>query len=213
MHATRSGDLPHWRTERGAIFCRTVAMHLREELFSLQLRVEADNGWESRDIILGGGPFASDDKVYCIDVSDIPGERLRIKLTPPPHYWMINYVGVDYSENTPVTVTELKPSTAYDRDGLDMTNLLTKKDDHYHVMEPSDPAVNVAFDVPPNESNMDRSFILKATGYYDIHVSPEGGPSEQLLERLAAEPGFAARYASRQIEKWHEAALRRLALR
>jgi hypothetical protein len=126
---------------------------------------------------------------------------------------MINYVGVDYSVDLPVHAIELSPRKATDSEGSDVKALLNREDDHYHVMESTDQPIHVAFDVPQKPAEMNRSFILKATGYYDIHVEADGEPEEQLLSRIDQEPGFAARYAADQIARWHEEALTTLASR
>ena len=102
---------------------------------------------------------------------------------------------------------------ATDANGNDVGVLLAESDDHYHVMESTDQAMHVVFDVPNKPNKMNRSFILKATGYYDIHVQADGEPDEGLLSRIEQEPGFAARYAARQIEKWQQEALNTLASR
>ncbi|PIU45115.1 MAG: hypothetical protein COS95_05515 [Ignavibacteriales bacterium CG07_land_8_20_14_0_80_59_12] len=45
---------------------------------------------------------------------------------------------------------------------------------------------------------MDRSILLKATGYYDIHLAAKGDPQTAVLDRIHNEPGFTLKYASEE---------------
>jgi hypothetical protein len=158
---------------------------------------------------VGGGPFVSEDRVYTVDLRDVPGDVLRIKLTPPLGFWQIDYVAVDYGEDMPVAeAVELEPYEAYDSGGQDMRDVLAHADGWYMVMpEIGDQAV-VKFLAVPEREGMERSYILKASGYYDIHLDGKGdgrGSSRMdILERIMDEPGFTIRYALQKYLEWQK---------
>jgi hypothetical protein len=198
-------DVHAWYKEvknHGPAYFKMLNMHVREELYSLQIKVETEKGWESKGLVIGGGPFISENKVCLLDIRDVPGDTLRIKLTPPSTFWMINYMAVDYSEDLPVQVREISPVQAVDHNGKDIREMLAKNDNDYFVMPNIGDRAELIFDAPPLREGMARSVILKASGYYEIHLQAQGEPQVELLERIHTEPGFAVKQALKEYLDW-----------
>ncbi len=159
-------------------------------------------------MFLGGGPFASEDKAYLLDVSDVPGDTLTLRLTPPPLFWMINFIGVDYSEgDVPIQVTELLAEEAVDQDGRDVRDLLAATDGSYLSMPTIGERADLVFEAPDRHPGLARSVFVKASGYYDIHLDADGPPDLDLLARLAAEPGLLAQFALDEYHEWRASLL------
>jgi hypothetical protein len=189
--------------KNGPAFYRMVKTHTREELYSLQIRVETEKGWISKGLIIGGGPFVSEDKIYLLDISDVSGEVLKIKLTPPAAFWMINYLAVDYSEDIPVLVREVEALKALDDRGRDVKETLTKEDNNYLIMPDTGNSAELIFPCPPRQEGLARTVVLKASGYYDIHLEAKGEPRMDVIERFVAEPGYIVEYAFQEYLKWN----------
>ena len=176
--------------------------NLRDELYRLHIRVETQNGWQSKGTIVGGGPFVSEDKIYIIDLKDVPGDTLRIKLTPPAAFWILNYLALDYTEDLPITITEIDAIEAIDHKGQDVREILAENDNTYLIMPNIRDYAELVFESPPRIPGMDRSVILKASGYYDIHLEAKGEPQRELLKKFVREPGAAISYALKEYRKW-----------
>jgi len=188
----------------GPSYFKTTNMNLREELYYLKIRVETENGWKSKGIIFGGGPYTSEDKAYILDISDVPYDTLRIKLTPPAKFWTINYLAVDYSNDLPIKVTEIGAVEAIDQKDKDVREILAKEDDNYLIMPNTGDAAELTFNSPARTDAMDRTIILKASGYYDIHLRAEEEPRYNILEKIHSEPGFMIQYAFKEYLKWKQ---------
>ena len=186
----------------GPAYSSNIMMNLREELYGLQIRVETDKGWETKEIIRGGNPLISENVVYNLDLGDVTGETLKIKLTPPAAFWMINFLAADYTEDLPVTLTALEAEEAVDHKGQDVHELLATEDSKYHEMPDISDSVNVVFESTPRIPGMERTVFLKANGYYDIHLQAEGAPQYELIQRLQREPGFALQHAHQEYLQW-----------
>jgi hypothetical protein len=78
-------------------------------------------------------------------------------------------------------VRELEVAEAVNHKGEDIRESLRTDDDNFYVTEKGDYA-KITINEPPPVSNMARSFILKAIGYYKIQASN----SEQTMNKHAA---------------------------
>lgn len=186
----------------GPCLFKLLNMHLREELYSLQIRVETPEGWTSKGLIVGGGPLVSETKAYPLDLADVVGDTLRIKLTPPAAFWKINYLAVDYSEDEPVQSVELEAVEAVDHRGEEVGERLAQTDGCYLEMSEIGDSAELVFNAPPRNPTAARTLILKASGYYDIHLGAQGEPNQEFLERIHSEPGFAVKHAFQEYLKW-----------
>lgn len=194
----------------GPAYHRMMYWNLSEELYRLSIRVETEDGWKSTGTIVGGGPFVSEDKVYLLDISDVPGDTLRIKLTPPAAFWMINYLAIDYTLDLPIEVKEIEAIEAVDHKGQDVREILAKNDNNYLIMPNIGDSAELVFESPPQNYGLERSVILKASGYYDIHLEAEGEPEAQILEKFLTEPTFTIQYAFKEYLKWKKENMQRI---
>lgn len=204
LHGNRIDDWYQEIDSRGPAYFRLQTMGLREELYRLQIRVETAQGWKSKGLILGGGPFISEDRIYTIDLKDVPGDIVRIKLTPPACYWMINYLRIDYSDDLPVAVTEMAPLSVLDNQNQNRRSSLLANDGDYLVMPDTGDFAEAVFDAPTEIPGMERTVILKASGYYDIHLEAKGEPQTEILDRITNEPGFIVRFAIQEFQQWEK---------
>jgi hypothetical protein len=174
----------------------------RDELFRLQVRVEAAGHWKSKGMLLGGGPFISEDRIYHLNIEDVPGDVLKVKLTPPAVFWMINQVAVDYTKDLPLKATEIQAAEASDSQGRDVRDALSLTDGQYFSMPKTSDWADLVFIVPPRQESLSRSVFAKASGYYDIHLKSGGEPQVEILEKIRTQPGFVIQHAMKEYQKW-----------
>ena len=139
----------------------------------------------------------ANDKAYVMDISDLPGSTLELRLCPPVTFWRFNYLGVDYSPDLTLQIQELAPQRAVNQDGLDVSQELSASDGNYLILPGAGNWAEVFFSEPPCREDLARSFILKISGYYDIHMAGQGEPQPELVDHFFNEPGFTIRYALR----------------
>lgn len=187
---------------KGPAYELTKKWYYDEELYQLQIRVETTNGWETRGTFIGGGPFASEDKAYVLDLKGVSGNALRIRLTPPAAFWAINSIAVDYSEDIPVQVQTIAAAEAVDYAGKDVRGVLALTDQTYQVMAETGNWADISFLAPPLRPGLERTILAKASGYYDIHMAAKGAPRMDILSRFLTEPGFGGYYGLQEYLKW-----------
>jgi hypothetical protein len=202
-------QLPDWYNSVnsfGRAFQKVMNWYATEELYLLQVRVETDTGWKTKGMIYGGGPFVAKDKAYVLDIADVPGETLRIRLTPASTFWLLDSLAVDYTTDLPLSPVELSPIKAVDKTGRDVRDELALRDGNYYIMPKNEDSAELTFLAPPQNPALARSVILKANGYYDVRLEASGEPQLDNIRRLWDEPGFAARYALRAFQRVQKAA-------
>jgi hypothetical protein len=212
MVELRGRDLGAWyasmdesQAARDALF----AWEVREELYALKIYVEEPTGWEVRGILPGTGPFISKDRIVPLDVSHVQGDQLRIRIQPPAGFWALNFFGVDYTPDRPVSVEKLEPATAQDLQGKDVLPELVANDDRYLAMPNIGDTADLTFHVPPRHAGTDRSVFLHSRGYYKLHVAAAGEPDTKTLQEIENVPGAAVHFAANQFARWQVAGQRK----
>jgi hypothetical protein len=177
----------------------------RDEVTSIDIRVATPAGWITKGSLGIGGPFVTRPRLYSFDIADVPGDVLKVQLTPAIGFWTINHLAVDYGADVAITAREIEADRAIDSAGTDIRPLLAATDNRYCVMPRNGDTADVVFKAPPRAAGLDRTVILKTNGYYDIHMGTLGDPQPAVLARIAAEPGYFVRYAMGEYQTWQAA--------
>src|SRR5690606_30846457 len=140
-----------------------------------------------------------------LDLSQVRGDTVRVRLESVPSFWLLDQVSLDYTADRPVTVTQLDLVQALDRTGRDVRALMANVDDDYYVLETGDEA-ELRFSVPDVPAGLERSYLLRSTGWYRVHTSMAGEPDIATLRRIADDSLGISRVAVGRLTE----ALRRL---
>ncbi|MBC7775024.1 MAG: hypothetical protein H7246_06250 [Phycisphaerae bacterium] len=145
--------------------------------------------------LAGGSAFRED--VLPLDLSKIAGDVVRVRLEFGFHFWEIDRTALDFSEDQSVLQTTLRPLSAQDDEGQDVTASLTDDDGFYYHQPNLGDEASLQFEVPPLQPGLERSLVLRAKGYYEVlHQNAPGRPSlfklnawkkENALPRLSME--------------------------
>jgi hypothetical protein len=162
----------------------------REELFIMKANVFENNKWVARGTVSAGGPYIDEDRIVELNLENVTGDTLYIKLNPPYGYWKFDYAGVIYESNETAEITELSPVSALNEKGMDLRNTLLTVDGQYYSMPDTTCSAKLEFEVPAEKINIKRSLYLKTTGYYEIHLKKDKPEQTELIERIYNTPGL-----------------------
>jgi len=140
--------------------------------------------------------------VLMINLSAIPAETVRFKLTTGFLFWEIDRVGMDFSTDLPVLHQALKPLRVVDQKGNDFTNSVLADDPMYLTLDQTGDAVTAVFMTPKQHDGLVRTVFLHGKGYYDLlRETPQYKPDPEALAHFDELYGFAV--FSRQ--QWYRA--------
>ncbi len=183
----------------------------RKEFMEVMIRegmllVKVWNGkeWRYADFIWEVGPSVPKDQVVRLNISEIPGKILKIKLESTTGFWLVNCVQADYSIDCPIQVRELNPCYAKNHRGEDILDYIESIDHQYYVMPRFNSWADVKFDALPDPDGYDRTYILKCNGYYTIDIESTGDPKYDLITKFMNEPGAYGQYTVDMLQKFTE---------
>ena len=139
----------------------------------LSVYVEKRGKWKFVDYFNIVGPVAAKEDVLTFDLPDSDLDSVRIKLESGSMFWEIDFVGIDFSKNQPVTKQLARFDSAVDNYGIDVKPLLEVSDDQYYSQPEIGDEVTMKF-ILPEKKNDRQSLFLHSQGYYIRKMNSEG---------------------------------------
>ncbi len=160
----------------------------------LQTDLMTQNGWAPQGLFWEAGPEIIKRQVMSVDLSEVEGDRVRIRLESIPSFWRIDRVAMDFGPAPEFSVTRISPRSATTEEGEDVGALLRSVDGDEWVMSQGDFAV-LELEVPPVPKGLERTYLLETHGWYQIDATASGPPASDLLRRIEAGPADLAKVA------------------
>ncbi|HUP18914.1 MAG TPA: hypothetical protein VM778_03050 [Gemmatimonadota bacterium] len=158
----------------------------------LEVAIWTPDGWRPQGLAWEAGPEIVKRQVIPLDLTGVEGGTVRVRLSAPASFWLIDHVAIDFGPAPPVTVRELAARDARTRDGADVLPEIAAPDGRTWTIETGDWA-EVTFAVPPVPEGSTRSYLLASTGWYRVDARRDGEPDRELLARFENEAGAIAR--------------------
>ena len=176
----------------------------REELYVLKVQIKNGDQWVEQGLIAGGGPLVTEDRVIPLDLSQISGDKLVLRLKPPAGFWQIDYVAMDYEPVQHIVGHEIPLRAAVDHTGKEITSFLNRTDGIYHQMPEAKDWFKAEFAAPEQNPGMQRSVFLKTTGYYEIRLDKTQPERTELIRTLMDTPGKIVDYSNKRYSEWYK---------
>lgn len=174
----------------------------REELYIMKAQVKEGDNWVPKTSINGGGPFIAETRTYNLDLENVIGDTLFIQFNIPYGFWTLDYLAVNYENNSEPIIQELELINAIDHNGKNISTTLFNEDDDYHLM----PIVGDYFfaeaEAPEIKEGFDRTIFLKTSGYYKLHLKKDQPMQTQLLFDISSLPGEIVNYSMKRFSDW-----------
>lgn len=165
---------------------QALAHKIAGEAF-LSVSVWADGDWRTQGLIWEAGPEVQKRQTVALDLTDVEGDVVRVRLESVPLFWAIDRVALAVGPDRDFRMHEIAVARAVDRQGRDVRDLISAIDGAEYVMETGD-AAELEFNVPAVPTGRARSYLLESTGWYRIHTDETGDPDRVTLTRALGEP-------------------------
>jgi hypothetical protein len=163
---------------------------MKEQSIPLSVYVKTATGWDLVDRINTVGPMASRDIAVPIDMTNLTGNEVVLKLETGFMFWEVDYAGMDFTDNTTVTINYINPSMAVDGNNKDVTKLLLAEDQNYLVQPNVGDQVVVHFKAIETNPTFIKTFFLKNRGYYNYIRNYDSEPNFQELKLFRVAGSF-----------------------
>ena len=159
-----------------------VQARLAREAF-LTASVRTGQGWQDAGVFWEAGPEIVKRQVLVLDLSQVAGDSVTVRLASAPSFWTIDRVAMDFTGDAPLAVHDLPLLSAVDQAGRDVAPALRAVDHREDVLAHGDAAV-VTFEVPPSPAGLARTWVLRSTGWYRVDTPETGEPDAVDLAAL-----------------------------
>lgn len=172
---------------------------IQEQNIPLSVYLKTSSGWDLIDKINTVGPMAFRDIAVPIDLKKVEGNKVQIKLETGFMFWEVDYVGMDFTENVSLDMSIIAPKEAWDENGVNILQSLSKVDKDYFVQPNIGDEAIITFKVAMTNQDVKRTFFLKNRGFYNYIRDYKGTPNFQKL-KLFREAGVFTDFSMYEYE-------------
>ena len=142
-----------------------------DEFIKLSVRLETVFGWQTGQVIFAGGPLPAETIAYGLDLRDVKGATVRIKLEPPAGFWIIDYLAFDFGPDAAPDAAVVDVDNVENVDGPAVAGILHALSEEdgadLFLLDPGAESV-LTFTAPPPKAGMERTFFLKTVSRYEM---------------------------------------------
>ncbi len=157
----------------------------------LSVYIKSANGWDFVQYINVVGPLEKRNLVIPLNFEKLNTDKISIKLECGFMFWEIDYAAMDFSENSPVEISIIQPTSAYDENLNDVKNLLLTADNSYFIQPKIGNVATIYFDATKSVQNdFKKTLFLKNRGYYEYIRDYNGIPNFVVLKSFKEKGAF-----------------------
>jgi len=137
------------------------------EFIKLRVMLLTVLGWQVGQVFFAAGPLPAETTIYDLDLDDVDGATVRLRLTPPAGYWLIDRLAIDFSEDTPVEEAVIDAESADGPAAAEVLSALAAEDGTTAFFEDPGQESVLTFALPPPKEGMVRTLFLRTVSCYE----------------------------------------------
>ena len=171
-------DFDTWSEKQRKENPEVLKKRRKDHHIAIEVSLNCKNSWRHVDYFELVGPLGdARDMVMPIDVSEVEGNEITIKLETGFLFWELDYASMDFTPDHPIRQQVVKASTAIDEMSVDVGKLLNREDQQYLEQLEVGNFVELNFPAPEFDPGKKYSVFLHAKGYYEHIRQFEGRPN------------------------------------
>lgn len=166
----------------------------------LTLKVKIGEEWETVETFYTAGPMAFRDLAATIDLNQIPGSEIELKLETGFKFWEVDFVGFDSGKPDDIQIEQVSVYQATTESGEEVSALLHAADHRYVTQDQVGDHMVVSFKEPLLAKDRERTVFLKNRGYYNYIRDYKGIPDIASLKNFRI-PGYFTRFSENEYRR------------
>jgi hypothetical protein len=144
----------------------------------------ADGQWQLAGRFPLAGPMARRDMVLPLDPARLEGEMVEVRLETGYRFWEVDYVAMDFSDNTGMEVVSIPARSAKDQSGKSQLKTLVHDDNIYLRQLQTGDYTDLRFKAIAPPKGQTQTLFLHTKGYYEHVRDFQGEPKMDELEHF-----------------------------
>jgi len=174
----------------------------KEQALPMVVSVETETGWKQVDYFPLTGNSAGRDMIMPINIADVKGQTLRVKIESAYMFWELDYAAMDFTPDHMYKPEYIRVAAAVNSSNPKSETADLRADDKHYDELFQNNYISFEFDKPKPIDNQADSYFLLSSGYYHSTKRYYGDPDWWTLMSLKKKWAFSA-YSE---EKYKEAA-------
>jgi hypothetical protein len=164
---------------------------VKEQALPIMAYIETGKGWKPIDYFPITGDAASRDMIMPVDLSDIKGSSIRIKLETTYMFWDLDFAAVDFSADNSFKPEFINVSAAVKSNSSESEIPNLVGDDNLYSKILENEFISVEFKAPTPISGETDSYFLLSSGYYHSLKQYSGNPNMRALRSFKKKGAFS----------------------
>ena len=144
------------------------------EFGKLRVQMLTVFGWKTAQLIFTPGPLPGFDLIYELDLRDVMGDKVWLRISPPAGYWLIDRLAIDFSPDVFLEPTAHAPEKVDGPDAAAVLEALGSEDSTTLRLLPGDPPAELTFPFPPAKEGTKRTVFLRTVNCYETRPAKIG---------------------------------------
>ena len=156
---------------------------------SMNAYIMTKNGWSKLGVFKNAGTVKKLFLGMDLDLSQIKGEKIKIKLEAAFRFWELDQIGITQDWKMLNNYEEVPLKSAINEVGDDVSALIQSVDNQYVVQADNGTFIELTYD---NQLNDSEIYVLQGTGYYHHKRNYTHKPENKAIRAIKSKGKLAA---------------------
>jgi hypothetical protein len=160
----------------------------------LLVEVLTTKGWQVVERIPPVGPLAARDLVVPVDLTQVKGGRVQVRLSCGFMFWELDRAGMDFSPDVAVALEKVPAISAFGKSGMNVNHLVAAADGQYLEQFTVGDAAVLTYPLPEKAPGQAQTLFLHTRGYYE-HIRDYSGIPDLTTLQAFEKPGHFIQFS------------------